>query len=117
MFPKKGNKLHPRRQLSEAGLNFNRAIAAALRKELGSTHQATKTTMRWTGASERTAKHWLAGTHGPSGAHLVQLLHHSDEILRAILVLSGRPASLSEAKAAQLRTHLMAAVRCLEHED
>ena len=35
---------------------YRQAIADALRRELGPTHQAIKTVMRWTGASERTAK-------------------------------------------------------------
>ena len=109
MFPKNGNKLHPQRRPNEVALNFNRTIAAALQWELGSTHCATKTAMRWTGASERTAKHWLSGIHGPSGVHRVQLLPHSDEVLKAVLILTDRPDALSGAKAAQTRMHLMAA--------
>lgn len=35
---------------------YRKAITDALRRELGPTHQAIKTVMRWTGASERTAK-------------------------------------------------------------
>ena len=50
MFPKKGNKLHGQRQATESGLQFNCAIADALRRELGPTHQAAKTIMRWTNA-------------------------------------------------------------------
>lgn len=114
MFPKKGNKLHGRRQATQAGLHFNRAIADALRRDLGPTHQAAKTIMRWTGTSERTAKHWLSGSHGPSGLHLVQLVRHSDEVLRTILLLSGRSASWSADGAAELRSHLLAALKCLE---
>ena len=113
MFPKKGNKLHGQRQETESGLQFNCAIADALRRELGPTHQAAKTIMRWTGTSERTAKHWLSGTHGPSGMHLIQLVRHSDEMLRTILLLSGRSVSLPADGAAELKSHLLAALKCL----
>lgn len=41
--------------------DYRAAIAAALREELGQTHRAIKTAMRWTGASERTVKYWIAG--------------------------------------------------------
>ena len=64
----------------------------------------------------RTAKHWLSGIHGPSGVHLVQLLRNSDEVLKAVLILAGRPGTLSGAKATQARIHLMAAIRCLDRE-
>lgn len=46
--------------------------------------------MGWTGASERTVKHWLAATHVPKGDHLVSLARHSDQVLRAILAAAGR---------------------------
>jgi hypothetical protein len=63
-------------------------IAAALRRDLGSTHQAIKTVMRWTGASERTVKNWFAARSGPSGEHLVALIHHSDEVFERNLLLA-----------------------------
>ena len=109
MFPKNGNKLHPQRRPNEVALNFNRTIAAALQWELGSTHYATKTATHWTNASKRTAKHWLSGIHKPSKVHHMQLLPHSDEVLKAVLILADRPDALSGAKAAQTRMHLMAA--------
>ena len=49
--------------------------------------------MGWTGACERTAKNWLAGTRGPAGEHLILLLRNSDTVLDAILRLSERQAS------------------------
>lgn len=70
MLPKMGNKLPQGGRGSDDGVDFNGAIAAALRIELGSTHQAVKTLMHWTGASERAVKTWLAGSHGPGGEHL-----------------------------------------------
>ncbi|OIQ74974.1 hypothetical protein GALL_433650 [mine drainage metagenome] len=69
---------------------YRRAIADALRRELGPTHQAIKTAMRWTGASERTAKYWLSGERGPSGEHLILLAQHSDAVLVTILTMAER---------------------------
>lgn len=117
MFPKKGNKLHRRGQPNGSLVDFNSTIAAALRVELGSTHQAVKTVIRWTGASERTVKHWFAGTHGPSGDNLVQLMANSDEVLKVLLVRAGRRGSLSGAKVIELQSYLMEALKCLEIED
>jgi hypothetical protein len=69
---------------------YPQAIAAALRAELGSTRHVIKTAMRWTGASERTVKLWLAGRTGPNGQHLVGLARYSDHVFETILVLSQR---------------------------
>ena len=66
------------------------AVAYALRNQLGTTHQAVKTVMRWTGAGERTVKNWFAGISGPSGQHLVALIRHSDEVLEVLLLSAGR---------------------------
>jgi len=46
--------------------------------------------MRWTGASDRTARNWMNGVVGPSGSHLICLARHSDAVLEAILDMSGR---------------------------
>lgn len=114
MFPKRGNLLPSEELFAPANLSFNIAIAAALKAELGLTHQGIKTVVRWTGASERTVKHWFAGTHGPSGDHLVDLMAKSDKVLRVILERSGRHASLSSAKSIELQELLCAALKCLE---
>lgn len=114
MFPKKGNRLHQSSQERLDGLDFNHAIAAALHVELGDTHRAVKTAMRWTGASERTVKNWLSGEYGPNGEHLVQLLRNSECVLQAILLLADRKGTVSGSTLIELRQHLTAAVRCLE---
>ena len=91
MLPKKGKNLH--RGSSGSGgeyYPFERGIAEALQGELGRTHQAVKTVMTWTGASERTVKHWIAGTYGPNGQHLINLARHSDAVLAYFLTASGR---------------------------
>jgi hypothetical protein len=57
--------------------------------------------MRWTGAGERSAKNWLGGTRGPTGEHLLSLIRHSDEVLNAVLRLTGREAVLPQTSLRQ----------------
>jgi hypothetical protein len=70
--------------------SYSQAIAYALKAELGSTHQAVKTVMSWSGAGERTVKNWLSGVSGPNGDHLVELIRHSGPVLQVLLILGGR---------------------------
>ncbi|MEX0328904.1 MAG: XRE family transcriptional regulator [Ruegeria sp.] len=90
MFPKMGKTFPDDDERKVDRLKYQMAIAAALKRELGGSHRAIKTAMRWTGVSERTAKNWLAGSHGPTGEHLVELMRNSNEVLAAVLSLSGR---------------------------
>ncbi len=90
---------------------YPEAIAYALQNQLGSTHQATKTVMRWTGAGERTVKNWLAGISGPSGHHLVELIRHSDEVLEILLLLAGRKQVAVAKRLVDVRNKLMETVR------
>lgn len=73
---------------AEAGLAM--AIAVALRAELGSSRALVKTIGRWTGASDRAIKNWLAGRAVPSGLHLVALMRRSDAVLTAVMIAAGR---------------------------
>jgi hypothetical protein len=84
MLPKAGNirRTPPDRFASEIG--------EALRDELGDSHKAIKTVMAWTGASERSAKNWLSGSHGPDGWHLMLLARHSEAVIATILRLAER---------------------------
>jgi hypothetical protein len=89
MFPKSGSRLPkfgPR--LTEA--EYISEIRKALREELGGTRAATKTIMRWTGASDRTARNWMSGAAAPSGYNLICLAGRSDAVLGAMLAMSGR---------------------------
>jgi hypothetical protein len=86
VVPKMGTTVH----LDDGGGRYRAAIAAALLRELGPTHQAIKTAMRWTGASERTVKYWFSGDRGPSGEHLILLAQHSDAVLLVILTMADR---------------------------
>jgi hypothetical protein len=90
------------------------AIASALRIELGSTHQSIKTLMKWTQANEKTAKNWLAGTHGPSGHHLMALILHSDGVFAAVMTLTNRHGALATDELHQLRTRLRMTVVVLD---
>ncbi len=90
MFPKMGKTFPDDDERKVDRLKYQTAIAAALKRELGESHRAIKFVMRWTGVSERTAKNWLAGSHGPAGEHLVELMRNSNEVLAAVLVLAGR---------------------------
>lgn len=89
MFPKKGNGL-PRESRAEPTDEFARAIGDALRAELGSSHRATKTVMRWTGGSDRSARNWISGAKMPSGSHLILLTRHSEAVMAALMKLARR---------------------------
>ncbi len=116
MLPKTGKSLPKGSRRKQTGLDFNKRIAAALRAELGSTHQAVKTVMRWTGASERTVKNWLDGTHGPSGDHVVVLIRHSDEVLKALLAMAGRDSALVSVDIIDIREKLLETVQFIDEQ-
>lgn len=96
--------------------SYERAIALAIRSELGGSHQAIKTLMRWTGVSARTAKSWLAGSAGPNGANLVALIGASEPVFDAVLRLSGRSLQLTNDKDANIADLLRKAIVLLEVE-
>jgi hypothetical protein len=104
MFPKTGKKFPVER--GGASPTYASLIADILRLELGNSHQAQKTLMRWTGANERTAKNWMSGSNGPSGEHLLHLMRNSDRIFEFVLRVSRRPAVLSNQKLAEIRNSL-----------
>ncbi len=106
MLPKKGNVFPNADGEVRPEVNYRQTIAAALHRELGDTHRAVKTTMRWTGASERTAKNWIAGSHGPSGEHLISLMRHSDEVLAGLLSLAGRGEAIAAVRLVEVRGRL-----------
>jgi hypothetical protein len=106
MFPKTG-KFFPDGDGGGRGeVHYAQAIAAALVRDLGTTHQAAKTAMRWTGAHERTVKNWLAARYGPSGRHLIDLMRHSDAVLGTALQLAGRTEAITATGLIALRHRL-----------
>lgn len=110
MLPKTGRNLHQ----DKDELAFAAIMAEALTEGLGSTHQAVKIAMRWTGASERSVKHWLAGTHAPRAIHLLGLIRHSDEVLRRLLIASGRRDALIALEVSALRGRLIETLAFLD---
>jgi hypothetical protein len=107
MFTKTGNSFLAQQQ-------YAGGIARALHMELGGTHQATKTLMRWTNANEKTVKNWMAGSSGPSGKHLVALVKHSDLALAAFLSMAGRPHALTVSELPVLRQRLQAVIEGID---
>ena len=85
-----------------------------MKSELGSTHQAIKIIMRWTGAGERTVKNWLAGISGPSGRHLVDLIRHSDDVLAVLLIMAGRERVAAAQTVIDVRNKLAEAVEQID---
>jgi hypothetical protein len=112
--PKKGKVLHNSTGDNVSDVDYVRAIASALREELGSTHQAIKSAMRWTGASERTVKYWFAGTAGPNGAHLIALARHSDLVLQFFLRKAGRQPYIGALHLVGIRETLQQALQIIQ---
>lgn len=111
-FPKTG-KFFPQASGEEPAKNeqmddltFATVIALALERSVGNAHSAVKITAGWTGANERTVKNWFAARYGPSGANLVGLMGHCDEVLEAVLMMAGRSELLARYELAAAETHL-----------
>jgi hypothetical protein len=111
-FPKEG-RVFPRQSDTQT---YAFVVAAALRGELGESHHATKTVIRWTGASERAVKNWFSGTSGPSGEHLIALARNSDEVFATLLILSERTLDPAVAanKLVELRSKLRDTLQFIE---
>lgn len=103
MFPKAGTTVPKTRSRSDAVDAYAKGVGAALRRELGDSRHATKTVMRWTDASERSIKNWLGAKKGPRGDNLIDLIRNSDEVLRELLRLAGRPEIETLGELAGLR--------------
>lgn len=102
MLPKKGIVFPNEENLG----SYPRAIAYALKCELGTTHQAVKIIRKWTGAGERTVKNWLAGISGPSGQHLVDLIRNSDDVLQVLLIMARRNRTVAVQHLGDVRNQL-----------
>lgn len=83
-------------------------VAGALQADLGGSHQAVKTVMRWSGVGERTAKHWLAGSRGPGGPQLLSLIRNSDRVFETVMISSGRTEAVGGQKLVHARKQLEA---------
>jgi hypothetical protein len=110
----KGRKFPPDSERAAIGSgDLAHEVAAALRREFGERSGMTKTVARIAGARERTVKNWLAGSHGPSGDHLIALMRQSEEVLAAVLRLSGREALLQGNRIADAETRLQDSLRVM----
>jgi hypothetical protein len=107
VLPKTGKRFPGGIDRDNGGSGYPAIIAGALAKELGDTHRAAKVLMGWTGAGERTVKHWLAGIHGPTGDHLLVLMQESDAVFEAILTAINR-------RDAAVAARMLAAQRSLQ---
>jgi hypothetical protein len=114
MFPKTGNSFQSTRNKVNSQIEYRNAIWRALTDELGGTHRAAKTTMRWAGVSERTARNWISGSHAPAGEHLIELMRNSDAVLSAVLVLAGRREVYAFARLDLVRTELHAMLNAID---
>ena len=108
MFPNEGRIVHRAREID--CMTYASEIAEALRTELMASQCATKTMMRWSGASDRCVKNWLSGTCGPSGRHLLMLARHSDAVLACMHRMCGREGVLVSSQLRPLREALSSAV-------
>ena len=118
MLPKTGT-LFPGRGATITEQEYASRIREALRDELGGSRAAAKSIMRWTGASNRTARNWLNGAASPSGFHLVCLARESNAVLAALLSLSGRAELALSADIHAVEVALARAARAiavLRHE-
>lgn len=106
MLQKKGKVFQSCSCESFLDLGFRPALAKVLKEELGGTNQAAKSIMKWASVSERTAKNWIGGTHTPSCENLIELMRHSDAVLAAVLVMSGRQESQNAISVEQLKDQL-----------
>jgi len=89
MLPKSGRKLPNARQ-APTEAEYIKQISSALRLELGGTRAAVKTIMRWTGASDRSARTWMNASGSPSGYHLLRLARECDAVFEVMLDFTDR---------------------------
>ena len=116
-FRTKSGKTFPNssdRIMSSDDYDFTAFIAETLRDAFGDSGKAVKMVMAYTGAGERTVKNWFQAKNGPNGANLIELVRHSDEVLEAVLFLSGREEILMVKMLADTRS---AVVEMLEIMD
>ncbi|MBX6741516.1 MAG: hypothetical protein IRY87_05640 [Acetobacteraceae bacterium] len=115
--PNTGNNLPPPPGGTDTAGRYAATIGEALRRGTGRGREAAKRLERWTGASNRTVRGWLAGTRGPSGEHLIILASHSDEVLGAMLRLIMHRGDGKTADLAVARRLMVAALAVLDAAD
>ena len=94
--------------------DYASAITETLCHAFGENRGAPKSLMRITGAGERTVKNWLEGKNAPRGENLVELIRHSDEVLEAILMITGRHEILAMKMVLNVRDDLVQVVELID---
>ncbi len=123
-FRKKGRKFRPASGktfpnsadtvAASDGYEFAAVIAETLRGTFGGTRMSVKTVMAYTGAGERTVKNWFEGKNGPNGENLVELVRHSDEVLKALLLMAGREDILAGKLLVDARDKLVEMLKIID---
>ncbi|MGE0677214.1 hypothetical protein [Pseudolabrys sp.] len=85
---------------------FAKVVSEALRREFENTHSSVKVVVRLTSANERAVKNWFLAKNAPRGVFLIELMRHSDEILKACLTLAGRDELLNAKQIIDTRRRL-----------
>lgn len=111
-FRKRGNLL-PLDSIDD--LTFAMVISLALRRAADDRQLTIKAVVNWTGANERTVKNWFSGRFGPSGEHLVVLARHCDEVMAALVHMTGRKSVLMGFRLDEIERRLLTALSLL-HE-
>jgi hypothetical protein len=116
IFQSKSGKTFPGRDGDDAAGpgDFPAAVARALRAEFGTSPGSVKRVARLANANERAVRNWFEGKNGPSGAHLVVLMRHSDAVMEVMLRLSGRDGMLGTMVLADARSKLREALAIVE---
>jgi hypothetical protein len=92
-------------------VTFRERMTAALRRAFRCPKQVAQVTRQ----TARAAENQMAGLNSVSGHSLVNLMRESEEVLREVLVMAGRPdLALSEA---EYRRRFEAAARILSGQD
>jgi hypothetical protein len=116
----RGGKFFPINPKADVEAAFADVIADALRRDFGDTPAHAKHIARLAGTNARTVQNWLQARNGPSGAGLVMLMRHSDQVTAAVLDLTGRAELSKAAKTVRtldgLRAALLAALDLLDPE-
>ncbi|MBI1492809.1 DUF3375 family protein [Rhodobacteraceae bacterium MYP1-1] len=114
MLHKKGKSFHRKCAGRISASEYRQAIRSALAQELGGAGSAAKVAIRWTGASERTAKNWMSGSYAPTAEHLIELMRHSDTVLAVVLELAGRGEVMTAGRLKSVRTEVANILRKLD---
>jgi len=101
-----GKELPTQRKRRRTSSPFAVCIAQSLDEELKGSRRAIKTIMKWTGASERTVKGWLAGSNGPSGEHMISLIRCSNRVFKCVMDLTGRKEVIASKELVSLQKRL-----------